>query len=65
MNQVVSILEALPWYAWIPILAIVCGTLGGLVKTSIIHRERMAMIRQGMHPDAPTAKPQPYEEAEV
>jgi hypothetical protein len=65
MTQVVSILDALPWYAWIPIVAIICGTIGGLVKTSIIHRERMAMIQQGMHPDAPTAKPQACEEAEV
>jgi hypothetical protein len=63
MNSVSTVLEALPWFAWIPIVAIICGTIAGLVKTSITHRERMAMIRQGMHPDVPAAKPR--EEAEV
>ena len=28
----------------------------------IAHNERMAMIRQGMHPDAVTAKPHEYSE---
>jgi hypothetical protein len=64
MTHVVTILDALPWFAWLPIVVIVCGTLGSLVKMSIDHRERMAMIRQGMHPDAPNAKPT-YEESEV
>ena len=63
MNNVVAIINALPWFAWIPIVAIVCGTIGGLMKTLIIHRERMAMIRNGIHPDAPDAKP--YASAEV
>jgi hypothetical protein len=63
MTSVVSIIETMPWFAWIPIVAIICGTIGGLVKTSITHRERMAMIRQGIHPDAPNVKP--YEQAEV
>jgi hypothetical protein len=63
MANVVAILNALPWFAWIPIVAIVCGSVGGIVKTAIIHRERMAMIRHGMHPDAPAAKP--YENVDV
>jgi hypothetical protein len=63
MTSAVSILEALPWFAWIPIVAIICGTIGTVFKLSISHRERMAMIKQGMHPDTPIAKP--YEQAEV
>jgi hypothetical protein len=57
MNGVVSILEALPWFAWIPIVAIIGGTVGSVTKMIITHNERMAMIRQGMNPDALTAKP--------
>jgi hypothetical protein len=63
MTSVVTILNSLPWYAWIPIVAIICGTIAGGCKASITHRERMAMIKQGMHPDAPNAKP--YEQSEV
>jgi hypothetical protein len=62
VSSVVAILNALPWFAWIPIVAIVGGTTSGVVKMWVVHRERMAMIRQGIHPDAATAKP--YEPAE-
>jgi hypothetical protein len=47
---------SLPWFAWIPIVAIIGGILSGTIKCvmslSFQHRERMAMIRMGMHPDA-------------
>ena len=65
MSSVVSLLNTLPWFAWIPIVAIVCGTIDGVVKRSHKHQERMAMIRQGMHPDGPTEKVHSYENAEV
>ena len=65
MTGVVTIINALPWFAWIAIVAIVCGTIDGVVKRSIKHRERMAMIQHGIHPDAPTEKVQAYEDAEV
>jgi hypothetical protein len=64
MTGVVSILNALPWFAWIAIVAIVCGTTGDLLKRSIKHRERMAMIRQGMNPDAHAEKVHSYEHCE-
>jgi hypothetical protein len=60
MNGVVSILTALPWFAWIPIVAIIGGTVGSVTKMIITHNERMAMIRQGMNPDAVAAKPKEY-----
>jgi hypothetical protein len=64
MTSVVSILGTLPWFAWIAIVAIVSGSICGTVKTLIIHRERMAMIRHGIHPDSAIAKPT-YEQSEV
>jgi hypothetical protein len=64
MQTVQSIFSAIPWFAWIPIVAIVCGTIAGIVKSVQHHDERMAMIRMGMHPDHKTEKPY-LEEQEV
>ena len=64
MQSIVNILASIPWFAWIPIVAIICGTIGGVVKSISTHRERMAMIRMGIHPDSRTDKPY-YEEQEV
>jgi phosphatidylserine synthase len=65
MTSIVSILNALPWFAWIAIVAIVCGSIDGAVKRSIKHRERMAMIHHGINPDTPTEKTYVYQDAEV
>jgi hypothetical protein len=65
MTSVATILTAFPWFAWIPIVAIVCGTIDVILKQSMKHRERMAMIRAGMHPDAPNEKVSSYDHAEV
>jgi hypothetical protein len=67
MDSAVPILATLPWFAWIAIVAIVSGSVCGTLKTLIIHRERMAMIRQGMHPDSvASVTSKPYrEQAEV
>ena len=43
----------------IPILAIVVGGVMGIVKLLIRHRERMAMIERGMHPDCPREENDP------
>ena len=64
MQTFVSFLTSIPWFAWIPIVGIICGTIAGIVKSVQAHDERMAMIRMGMHPDAKTQKPY-YEEQEV
>ncbi len=48
-------LSSMPWFAWVAIVAIVMGGLNGLLSSIHRHRERMAMIRQGMHPDAQKA----------
>jgi len=48
----------------IPITAILVGGVIAITKMGIAHRERMAMIQQGIHPDyppeeAPEAEGQP------
>ncbi len=63
MTSVVTLLNALPWFAWIAIAAIVSGTIDGTVKRTIKHRERMAMIQRGINPDAPTEKAYTCEDA--
>ncbi len=35
----------------VAIVAIIMGAISSIVKRVIRHRERMAMIEQGMHPD--------------
>ena len=40
-------------WVFIPITAIIVGTLGTIIHKSQQHRERMAMIAAGMHPDFP------------
>jgi len=38
----------------IPITAIIVGGIIAVVKILITHRERMALIEQGLHPDHPS-----------
>jgi hypothetical protein len=64
MQALAWILSAIPWFAWIPIVAIICGSINGVVLALAKHNERMAMIRMGMHPDAKVEKPY-YEQQEV
>lgn len=49
--EAMSELHAIPWWAWIAIVAIVSGTISGIVQMRHKHAERMEMIRQGMNPD--------------
>lgn len=46
-----------PWFAWVALAAIFCGTLTSIMKMWLQHRERIAMIRCGIDPDAPHRKP--------
>ena len=64
MHTVSVVLESIPWFAWIPIVAMICGTIAGIVKSVHGHNERMAMIRMGMHPDTKVEKPY-YQDQEV
>ena len=62
MAIVASILASIPWFAWIAIVGMVSGTVTATMKMSMCHKERMAMIQQGIHPDSVTAKPREYSE---
>ncbi|QDV36642.1 hypothetical protein [Tautonia plasticadhaerens] len=53
MNPAFVLLDNIPWFAWIAIVAIVFGSLSGVFAAWFKHRERMAMIQQGMNPDSP------------
>jgi hypothetical protein len=46
-------MSILPWFAWIAIAAILSGTITNIINALIKHRERLAMIQMGMHPDYP------------
>lgn len=45
-----SLVEAIPWYAWIAIVAIVGGIIVQIVSMQHKHAERMEMLRQGIAP---------------
>ena len=47
-----SLLQWIPWYGWVAIVAIVCGCLSGIVKSIHRHEQRMAMIKKGMDPSS-------------
>jgi hypothetical protein len=51
MSDVLAFFYSIPWFAWIPIVAIICGAVVKVVQMSHRHEERMAMIRAGMRPD--------------
>ncbi len=52
-EEVIRWLDGMPWFGWIAIVAIVCGCFTGTINNFLSHRQRMAMIQQGMHPDTP------------
>ena len=68
MNPIVVLLASSEWSVFlspetlvfmIPIAAILVGGIMGITKQLIRHRERMAMIERGMHPDHPQQQSDP------
>lgn len=51
MSDLSHLFSALPWWAWIAIVAMVCGSTTDFLKRRYRHLERMEMIRQGINPD--------------
>lgn len=43
----------IPWVGWVAIVAIVGGVLNATIRAVCKHRERIALIQQGINPDAP------------
>ncbi|WP_169973125.1 hypothetical protein [Tautonia rosea] len=56
MSSVWTAIGSIPWFAWIAIVAILSGSVAGIFNSWFRHRERMAMIHQGMHPDSGDGK---------
>lgn len=60
---ILKLLGPIPWFAWIAIVAILGSTAREVLAQLHRHQERMAMIQNGLHPDAeasfspPVAKP--------
>jgi hypothetical protein len=55
--EVIHWLGGMPWFGWIAIVAIVSGCVTGTISSVLSHRQKMEMIRQGMHPDTPPPAP--------
>jgi hypothetical protein len=64
MGTVPSFFLTIPWFGWLAITGTVFGCLVPVVAIITKHRERMGMIRMGIHPDAEVEKPS-YEERGV
>ena len=65
-NGFAEFLMGIPWFAWIAIVAIVCGSISQTICQCQKHFERMAMIRQGMNPFAgKSTKPEKWQDSEV
>ena len=45
-----SILQSIPWFAWIAIIAILSSAMVSIFRGIHRHEERMEMIKQGMDP---------------
>ena len=50
METLIELLRALPWFAWIAIVAIVGTTVRSVIKANHHHQQRMELIHQGMDP---------------
>ena len=53
MEGLLSVLNAIPWFAWIALAVIAGGTVRQTQKARHEHLERMEMIEQGFDPRLP------------
>ncbi len=53
-SRFLQILDSIPWYGWVAIVAIVFGSIQAMVKMNLRHKERMAMIQRGLDPNETT-----------
>ncbi len=73
MTQTVALLAESDWLRLltnpdtlvliVPVLGIVVFGILAIAKMGIRHRERMAMIERGMHPDRPQESKEPQQES--
>jgi hypothetical protein len=51
MSSLVQLASMIPWFAWIPIFAILGGSAISITKIVTDHLERMERIRNGINPE--------------
>ena len=56
MSNVWAAVVSISWFGWVAIVAIVSGSVAGIFNSWFRHRERMAMIHQGLNPDSREGK---------
>ncbi len=61
-HDLFTFLGTIPWFGYVAIVAIISGAISSTVYNGRIHRERMAMIQAGMHPDEASSKGIPTRE---
>ena len=49
-GNVWTFLSSIPWWAWISIIVVVGMIVQQIMRMQNAHRERLAMIQQGLHP---------------
>ncbi|HVP13630.1 MAG TPA: hypothetical protein VMV94_20820 [Phycisphaerae bacterium] len=49
-DNVWTFLMSIPWWVWIPVVAIIAGLIRQAMCMSQKHRERLEMIRHGIDP---------------
>lgn len=54
IDWLTALVDMLPWYAWVAMVAIICSSWSSMAKASHRHQERMALIRQGKDPERHT-----------
>jgi len=53
MSEISAVVQAIPWFAWVPIVAIIAVAMLAGVRMYHRHAERIAMIQAGIKPDDP------------
>jgi hypothetical protein len=64
-NGFAQFLMGIPWFAWIAIVGIICGSISQIIGQCQRHFERMEMIRQGMNPEGKAMQKEKWESAEI
>ncbi|MHC4169646.1 MAG: hypothetical protein ACYSWQ_22095 [Planctomycetota bacterium] len=52
MSEFWKLCQSIPWFAWIPIVAIIGGCAVAIAACITCHREKMEKLRQGIDESA-------------
>ena len=56
MEELANVLDKLPWFAWVAIVAIIGSSISSVFIARFRHAERMAMIANGLDPSSVSNK---------